>query len=477
MLLRKLAKKEGVMFARQVHRAILVLVLIGATAVAQTDNEQGQASTRPANDWPTAAGNVARTGFIAETIEPPYKLLWEVPLGGELAEYTQPVISGGKVFLAVLNNAVIALDAATGKQLWSFTAGGPFMHSAAVAGNTVFCACNDGCVYAVGMQDGKEKWKFRGQAGFWASVCCAEGKVFVGCRDGNFYAIDQVSGEGLWSYEVGAKIHQTAAYREGKLTFGAENGRAYMLEASSGKELWKTEPLPTLSFGFTWPVFEKTAVVYSPIPVSNVPLSYGFGRDARAIGWDKPNPEDVSKLPPAARDNTLISNYLNKNVDRQCVYILDAGTGRLMSAAPAFLFRAVPQPPPVIAPDGGMILAHSGWYWGESSPAFLGRVRIMEDRTLMRDFLKAGLGPGGAIIGGMPADIGCQLSGAGHMLFVSCTSSGAYDLDTGKVVELAARPGGGGLMHGIIPAEGKLFHISGGRLACQATDKGAANGR
>ena len=464
------------MFGRQVYRGMLVVVVMMAAAIAQTNNAKQQAekaSKKPGNDWPTAAGNVARTGFIEETIGPPYRRLWEAPFGGELAEYTQPVISGGKVFLATLNNAVIALDAATGKQLWSFSGSGPFMHSAAVVGGRVFCACNDGYVYAVGAQDGKEIWRFKGQAGFWASVCCAESKVFVGCRDGNFYAIDQGSGEGVWSYEVGARIHQTAAYRQGKVTFGAENGRAYMLDASSGEQLWKTEALPTLSFAFTWPVFEKRAVVYSPIPVSNIPLSYGFGRDARAIGWDKPNPEDISKLPPGARDHALISDYLNKNVDRQCVYILNADTGRMMSAAPAFVFRAVPQPPPVIAPDGGMILAHSGWYWGESSPGFLGRVRILGDRTLMRDFLKGGLGLGGTIIGGMPADIRCHLTGAGRMLFVSCHNAGAYDLDAGKVVELAATPSGGDRMHGIVPAEGKIFHISGGRLICQTTDKGA----
>lgn len=346
------------------------------------------------------------------------------------------------------------------------------MHSVAVCGERVFAPCHDGHVYAVSAKDGKAIWKFKAGAGFWASPCCAAGQVFIGSRDGVFYAIDQKSGKLAWSYKVGEKIHQTAAFRGGKVTFGAENGRVYMLDGVTGKELWKTDPFPTISFRYTWPVFVENAVVYSPIPSSNTRWFYGFNLDAKAIGWSERAPEDVSKLPPGATDHELIRRYLDKNVDRQCVYIIDVNTGRLKSTAPAFVFMAVPQPAPAVTLDGTMILAHSGWHWGETSPAFLARMRIGREKTEIEDFL-IGCKPG-IISAFFPSDIRCHLSGSGHILFVSCATSGAYNLDTDQRIALPKKPGGSGsdVLSGIIPAEGKLFHVSNGELFCQTTRKG-----
>lgn len=427
-----------------------------------------------ADDWPTVQGNAQRTGFIREAVAPPYKLLWRVKLPGEVGPYTQPVISRGRVYLATLHNAVFALDTGTGKILWTFKANGPFMHAAAVQGERVFAASHDGHVYAISAEDGAELWRFKAGSGFWASPCLGDGKVLIGSRDGFFYAIEEVSGEKAWSYEVGEKILQTAAYKDGNVTFGAETGIVYMLDAATGKELWKTDPLPTISFRHTWPVLTDNAVMYTPIPVSNIGHK-GYDRDARAVGLRERAPEDVRDLPSMDADPEVIRKYLDRNIDRQCVYLLDVRTGKLMSAAPAFMFMAVPQPPPVMAPDGRMFLAHSGWYWGETSPAFLAEMIITRDKTEVEDFLM-GCRPG-IISAFFPSDIRCQLTGSGHILYVSCSTSGAYNLDTDERIALPHAPRGAangvsGYLNGIIPAEGKLFHISRDELFCQTTDTG-----
>jgi len=438
--------------------AACLIVQLAATACA-------------ADDWPTLQGNAQRTGFIQETIEPPYRVLWEVPLPGRLAGYTQPIVTGGRVYLATLNGAVFALDAATGRKLWTFRGGGPFLHSVAVADGRVLAPSHDGIVYAISAQDGKELWRFKAGGSFWASPCCADGKVFVGCDDGTFYALDQASGKLAWSHPVGAKLQQTAAFKDGRLAFGAEDGCTYMLDAATGERLWKSQPLPTLSFRCTWPVFSDVAVVYSPIPASNVPIYYGYSRDALAVGWDSPHPKAVSKLPPKVTDTDFIRKYLDKNVDRQCVHLMDVKSGKLMSTAPAFVFRATPQPPPVITPDGDLVVAHSGHYWGESSPGFLGKVHITSTRTDIKDFLQGGLLGGDPIIAGLPADIRCQLSGSGKILWVSCASSGGYDFRTGKTFALPR--GSGRITNGIVPAEGKLFNLIGGRIVCHAGREGS----
>lgn len=422
-----------------------------------------------AADWPTLQGNPQRTGFIEETVgPPPYKVVWRAELPGRLGAYVQPIIAEAKVLLSTLGNAVYALDAETGTRVWRFEGDGPFLHSVAVCRGVVFAACHDRHVYALSCEDGKQIWKYKADAGFWASPCCADGKVFIGCGDGTFYALDQTSGAPVWTYKAGAKIEQTAAFRDGRVTFGAEDGMAYMLDAGSGKELWKAGPFPTLSFRYLWPVFVEKAVVYSPIPASNVPLYYGYARDAKAVGWDTPNPKDISKLPPGVHDLELIGKYLNANLDRQCVYVLNASTGELMPTPPAFLLRATPQAPPVFMSDGTGILAHSGWYWGETSPGFLARIRMREGKVELEDFFNGG--PGG-IAHGLVADILCLFTGSGNLLFLSSSGSAVFDLTTDRRIEPRYRPTGDdvSLMHGMIPAAGKVFHVSRGVLFCQTT--------
>jgi len=63
-----------------------------------------------------------RSGIASTTVPVKLKQAWKAEIGGRL---TQPVIAGGKVVLsAVDENTVYALDAADGKVIWSFVAGG-----------------------------------------------------------------------------------------------------------------------------------------------------------------------------------------------------------------------------------------------------------------------------------------------------------------------------------------------------------------
>jgi len=114
-------------------------------------------------DWPTYRHDAMRSGAATTNMPTSLKPAWRVEVGGKL---TSPVVAGGRVFCgAVDGHQVHAFDAATGRKLWSFTAGGrvdspPTIHK----GAAVF-GCRDGWVYCLRAADGALAWRFRAAPG------------------------------------------------------------------------------------------------------------------------------------------------------------------------------------------------------------------------------------------------------------------------------------------------------------------------
>ncbi len=84
---------------------------------------------------------------------------WETQLGGRL---TQPTIAAGKLFVASRDTHTLhALNADTGKALWSYTTGGQSDTPPTYWNGLVVFGSADGYVYAIGANDGMLAWRFR----------------------------------------------------------------------------------------------------------------------------------------------------------------------------------------------------------------------------------------------------------------------------------------------------------------------------
>jgi len=112
-----------------------------------------------AEDWSTYRADSARSGFTKTPIAADPAPAWQTALGGKLSALT---VGGGKVFVArVDEHQVVALDAASGKPVWTFTAGGrvdsppTFWRGRAVFGSA------DGWIYCLRAADGALAWRFR----------------------------------------------------------------------------------------------------------------------------------------------------------------------------------------------------------------------------------------------------------------------------------------------------------------------------
>ena len=85
-----------------------------------------------------------------------------------------------------------AIDAATGKERWSFRAGGSIHSSPAVSGDgraVVFFGASDGKIYAVNAVSGEKVWDLQLNGPVSGSPTLAKNRIYVTSHKGELWAL------------------------------------------------------------------------------------------------------------------------------------------------------------------------------------------------------------------------------------------------------------------------------------------------
>ncbi|MBN2314779.1 MAG: PQQ-binding-like beta-propeller repeat protein [Sedimentisphaerales bacterium] len=126
---------------------------------AYTEMQEAKHEVQDTSDWPTYRHDVARSGYTKSAVPTDLKNSWQTELGGKL---TSLVVAGNKVFVASIDtHTVHALDADTGKRLWSYTTGGRVDSPPTIWKGRVLFGSADGHVYCLRASDGALIWRFR----------------------------------------------------------------------------------------------------------------------------------------------------------------------------------------------------------------------------------------------------------------------------------------------------------------------------
>lgn len=137
-----------------------------------------------ADDWPMYRHDAYRTAKSTDTVAFPLYLQWvykarRAPepawpnpprenLGSPAFihpllsfDWSFPVVAsqGRAVVSSSSENKVVCLDAATGRESWSFICGGPVRFPATISGTQVLFGSDDGVVYCLSLADGALSWK------------------------------------------------------------------------------------------------------------------------------------------------------------------------------------------------------------------------------------------------------------------------------------------------------------------------------
>jgi len=174
----------------------------------------------PADAWPMFRADAVRSGHAATTVPDELKRKWTVELGTKL---TQPIAVDGTVYLAAGDeHTVYALDADSGKQLWTYTAGGRIDSSPTYHQGLILFGSADGCVTCVKAGDGQLVWQFQ----------AAPANRLIG-------AFGQL--ESLWPVHGAVLVQNDVAYVVAGRNSYLDGGLAlYGLDPATGKELFQT---------------------------------------------------------------------------------------------------------------------------------------------------------------------------------------------------------------------------------------------
>ncbi|MBA4065748.1 MAG: hypothetical protein C0501_18920 [Isosphaera sp.] len=193
-----------------------------------------------AGEWPTYLANPKRSSSTSDALPAKLREVWKAavepvpardagPIPADAFQSSNfngpasaPVVAGGRLYVAAPEaHRVECRDAATGKKVWEFTAGGRVDTPPTVYAGRCLFGCRDGRVYALDAATGAPQWKF-----------------LAAPYERNLVAYNQV--ESSWP------LFGSTAVVDGTLVVAAghhpeSNGGIYCygLEPGTGKLLWK----------------------------------------------------------------------------------------------------------------------------------------------------------------------------------------------------------------------------------------------
>jgi len=185
-------------------------------------------STREPQNWLTYSGGLSgQRHSLLTNIKPAnardLELKWVFQARSLERHQVTPLVVNGTMYTIQGINNVIALDAATGKQIWAYSytpdpaarnCCGKVSRGLAIAGDTIFLAAFDTRMIAIDARNGKELWKTEPAAdpkqgyAFTLAPLVVKDKVIAGSSGGEFgvrgfiAAWDVKTGKEVWRFHV-----------------------------------------------------------------------------------------------------------------------------------------------------------------------------------------------------------------------------------------------------------------------------------
>ncbi|WP_432164699.1 PQQ-binding-like beta-propeller repeat protein [Streptomyces sp. bgisy031] len=182
------------------------------------------------------------------------KELWNSPVDRGWWASSAPTVYGGKVYVHGSRGGLHIYKATTGGQLAVANGHGGVAHSTPViADGRVFTTDFQGndarnLLLARDAMTGKELWRYQstgvskdgaGQPG--ASAAVDGSVVYAGFTDGQVAAFDTATGRKLWSFQTGRAIVSSPTISGNTLWIGGTDGHLYGLDKATGAKLHKTD--------------------------------------------------------------------------------------------------------------------------------------------------------------------------------------------------------------------------------------------
>ncbi len=220
---------------------------IGVAATGDTAAGSYQNSTA-SNSWPMAHRDATNTSAALGTTGPVRDLSpeWMYSVDGPVHS---PVVSDGRVFVGSSDGvgSVVALDAASGEQLWRTPLDIGTQTAPAVVDDTVVVVTRDGRMYGLSVETGDTRWSYyelqvASDERIKYAPTVAGSTVYVVCPtddiSGAVHAVDSSDGSQQWVYRTDRWYpNGTPAVGE-EMVYAGFDDRLVALETTTGTERW-----------------------------------------------------------------------------------------------------------------------------------------------------------------------------------------------------------------------------------------------
>jgi eukaryotic-like serine/threonine-protein kinase len=216
-------------------------------AVGRRSGRRAGANFAVHTNWAQYGHGPARTGYnpdenvLSVSAVPRLAMAWRFSTGNEV--FSSPAVVNGVAYVGSLNNAVYALNAATGTRRWVFHTGGSVDSSPAVVRGVVYVS-DSSRLYALSAATGARRWTYPAGGHALSSPAVLNRTVYTVTGNGTVYALNAATGALRWRVKLRTAVDASLAVGDGTVyvpgELGAGPGELYALKAATGARLWHT---------------------------------------------------------------------------------------------------------------------------------------------------------------------------------------------------------------------------------------------
>jgi outer membrane protein assembly factor BamB len=282
--------------------------------------------------------------------------VWEVLTSSHTE--SSPCVVGGKVYCGAGDDGLLCLNAADGKEVWSYKGVhvdcAPMVRLGKVyAGSGVGDVYRDTCMFCVDAATGKEEWRIPTELPVWGSPVCSGKHVFYGLGNGNFVesdakpagalvCVEAQGGRRVWECKVPDGVLNRSALDRHHVYFGCRDGHCYCVDRQDGHVRWKQSAgSPVVA----------AVVLARPATLSALSSVYVVGSEGRVLCLDPDNGHidwafDVraeSGKAPQLFSTPAVAFTRDGNVERRRLYFGAGLTGLTGAGAALYCYEDAPE--------------------------------------------------------------------------------------------------------------------------------------